>query len=244
MGAQQSVLMLGDVSYSMIDPEVLEESVSDVLARMQSSIEQQPFEIWQPRGAPADNVSWIVFGFDKDRLEYPEGYYNYDMGMTDANRQRAVQMKEKVSKLLAELMPPETGVPAGNHDDPAETQRRPPEIRMSAQNLIALKAFQTTLVGMTAQECRFPAAPMVAHHVMLRGEFEFVEGWPVPIYIQNQSSYGLPCSDFLAGLEAKLVQAGLITVAAPTAPVMAVRQKLVSPAERNLRQVAGGGRVC
>lgn len=242
MGANQS-LAICDADAPLIDQAVFEERVAEVLVRMQSSVEERPFEAWDPQGNPAEDATWMLFGYDVARGDFPEGYYSYDSGLTDSSKRRALALKVKVDDLIEDMNEKirERLEALQETHGTTETSETREALAGSNVNRHVLHAFRAALKRMTADECGFPAAPMIAHHHMIKGEFQFVDGWPVPIYIQNQSNYGRPGADFIAALESHLLRTGLVKAEVPALPSHAVLQNLQLPARRNFEQAPDSG---
>ena len=90
---------------------------------------------------------------------------------------------------------------------------------------------------------RFPAAPLIARHIMVGGEFVSSSNWAVPVFYTKDRKYEQAGMDLLAGVEKVLITMNLVRnvqLLRPL-PLLAFSSRHMSTRDQNLRMISMSG---
>lgn len=157
--------------------------VVSILQTKQSEQTAQPFSYWDPFAAPpSKDLTWLAFGYT-GRGNWQGRFFDY-VTLPDDVRQKIEVVKDKLHKAganmvqILELSSEETE----ETQDTLETCRPEGDLNKA---IVVLDMMIAAFEYMLEDPPRFPAPPLIAHQVMMKGEFLPVRDFPVPVWIGN-----------------------------------------------------------
>jgi hypothetical protein len=158
-------------------------------------VPHSPFTKWRPVASPVDDLTWLAFGFDLEHHMYKGTPPVYSYHVADDNM---IANAKRLLKIFDGI----------------------PDIPDYAKHAVEVaRATLRCLVDRT-----FPACGLIAHHIMVGGDFMEQDSWAVPLFINPTRPYAQPGLDLIAGVQQLLTSMDAVSPSGrlPPLPVNAI----------------------